>query len=366
MTVSTIDALTAHDPGHVPVMLAEVISALAPKAGGRYVDGTFGGGGYSRAVLREAACTVWGIDRDPTAIHRAEALAAALRDDDAGRTGTAARHLVPVSGTFGAMSDLLASEAPFDGIVLDIGVSSYQLDEAERGFSFRQDGPLDMRMSSAGRSAADLVNESDESALADIIYHYGEDRLSRRIAAAIVRARAEEPIRTTARLADIVRGVVRPDKSGIHPATRTFQALRIAVNDELGELQAALDDAPALLDRNGVFVVVTFHSLEDRLVKRAFAKAAGRVSRPSRHEPMAERDIRPDYHLPHARPVLASEDEIARNPRARSAKLRSLVRSTEVATHSASPGSDPVAPAFSGADRAPHFRSLNSVSGPRS
>ncbi|WP_240149157.1 MULTISPECIES: 16S rRNA (cytosine(1402)-N(4))-methyltransferase RsmH [Asaia] len=318
--------LTRHDPGHVPVMLPEVLDALAPRDGGRYVDGTFGGGGYTRGVLARAACTVWGIDRDPTAIARAADLAAEL---DAHAPG---RALVPVEGTFGAMAELLTDDAPFDGIVLDIGVSSYQLDEAERGFSFRHDGPLDMRMSRAGRSAADLVNEADEAELADIIYHYGEDRMSRRIASAIVRARQEEPIRTTARLADIVRSVVRPDKSGIHPATRSFQALRIAVNDELGELQRALDEAPALLDEGGKLVVVTFHSLEDRLVKRAFAQAAGRVSRPSRHEPMAERFVTPDYVLPHTRPVLASDEEIGRNPRSRSAKLRSLLRTAPSAS----------------------------------
>ncbi|MDL2172091.1 MULTISPECIES: 16S rRNA (cytosine(1402)-N(4))-methyltransferase RsmH [Asaia] len=318
--------LTRHDPGHVPVMLPEVLDALAPRDGGRYVDGTFGGGGYTRGVLARAACTVWGIDRDPTAIARAAELAAELHAHAPGRA------LVPVEGTFGAMAELLSDDAPFDGIVLDIGVSSYQLDEAERGFSFRHDGPLDMRMSRAGRSAADLVNEADEAELADIIYHYGEDRMSRRIASAIVRARQEEPIRTTARLADIVRSVVRPDKSGIHPATRSFQALRIAVNDELGELQRALDEAPALLDEGGKLVVVTFHSLEDRLVKRAFAQAAGRVSRPSRHEPMAERFVTPDYVLPHTRPVLASDEEIGRNPRSRSAKLRSLLRTAPSAS----------------------------------
>ncbi|GBQ98996.1 16S rRNA (cytosine(1402)-N(4))-methyltransferase RsmH [Asaia lannensis] len=324
--VPSFTLLTRHDPGHVPVMLPEVLDALAPRDGGRYVDGTFGGGGYTRGIFSRAACTVWGIDRDPTAIARASELAASLVEHAPGR------RLVPVAGTFGAMADLLEDEAPFDGIVLDIGVSSYQIDEAERGFSFRHDGPLDMRMSQSGRSAADLVNEADEAELADIIYHYGEDRMSRRIAGAIVRARHEEPIRTTARLADIVRSVVRPDKSGIHPATRTFQALRIAVNDELGELQRALDEAPSLLAEGGKLVVVTFHSLEDRLVKRAFAQAAGRVSRPSRHEPMAERFVTPDYVLPHTRPVLASDEEISRNPRSRSAKLRSLLRTAPSAS----------------------------------
>lgn len=324
---ASLDFLAGHDPGHIPVMLPEVLTALTLKENGRYVDGTFGGGGYTRGILAQAPCTVWGIDRDPAAIARAEALAAEL---DALADST--RKLIAVPGTFGSMGDQLADEAPFDGIVLDIGVSSYQIDEAERGFSFRHDGPLDMRMSQAGRSAADLVNEAEANELADIIYHYGEDRMSRRIAAAIVRAREEEPITTTARLADIVRSVVRPDKSGIHPATRTFQALRIAVNDELGELQKALDEAPALLAEGGRLVVVTFHSLEDRLVKRALAQAAGRVSRPSRHEPMTERFATPDYALPHTRPILASDEEISRNPRSRSAKLRSLLRSAPLAS----------------------------------
>ncbi|WP_025884747.1 16S rRNA (cytosine(1402)-N(4))-methyltransferase RsmH [Asaia prunellae] len=324
--ITPLALLMDHDPGHVPVMLAEILDALSPHDGGRYIDGTFGGGGYTRGMLSHAACTVWGIDRDPTAIARALALSADLE------SRAPSRKLVTVPGTFGAMGELLADEAPFDGIVLDIGVSSYQIDEAERGFSFRHDGPLDMRMSQSGRSAADLVNEAEADELADIIYHYGEDRMSRRIAAAIIRARAEEPIRTTARLADIVRSVVRPDKTGIHPATRTFQALRIAVNDELGELQRALDTAPGLLAEGGRLVIVTFHSLEDRLVKRALAQAAGRVSRPSRHEPMTERFIAPDFVLPHTRPVLASEEEIRRNPRSRSAKLRSLLRTAPSAS----------------------------------
>jgi len=324
--ITPLALLMDHAPGHVPVMLAEILDALSPHDGGRYIDGTFGGGGYTRGMLSHAACTVWGIDRDPTAIARALALSADLE------SRAPSRKLVAVPGTFGAMGELLADEAPFDGIVLDIGVSSYQIDEAERGFSFRHDGPLDMRMSQSGRSAADLVNEAEADELADIIYHYGEDRMSRRIAAAIIRARTEEPIRTTARLADIVRSVVRPDKSGIHPATRTFQALRIAVNDELGELQRALDTAPGLLAEDGRLVIVTFHSLEDRLVKRALAQAAGRVSRPSRHEPMTERFIAPDFVLPHTRPVLASEEEIRRNPRSRSAKLRSLLRTAPSAS----------------------------------
>ncbi|AOX19625.1 16S rRNA (cytosine(1402)-N(4))-methyltransferase RsmH [Kozakia baliensis] len=312
--------LEQHDPGHIPVMLAEVLSALAPRDGGRYLDGTFGGGGYARAILRAADCALWAIDRDPDALARGTQLAEAFRRPD----GASRLHML--GGTFGDMQALTKDAAPFDGIVLDIGVSSYQIDQAERGFSFRNDGPLDMRMSQSGPSAADLVNDSREEELADIIYHYGEDRLSRRIARAIVQARTEAPIETTGRLAEIVRSVVRPDRSGIDPATRTFQALRIAVNDELGELQRAMEQAPALLAPGGKLVVVTFHSLEDRLVKRAMAQAAGRVSRPSRYEPMTDMREQSAFRLAHSKPIAASETEARTNPRARSAKLRTLIR----------------------------------------
>ncbi|WP_256889396.1 16S rRNA (cytosine(1402)-N(4))-methyltransferase RsmH [Acidomonas methanolica] len=307
-------------PGHVPVMLPEVLAALAPRDGGRYVDGTFGGGGYTAAILAHAACGVWAIDRDPDALARGAALAARFNTPDATRL-----HLI--AGNFGAMADLLGDAAPFDGIVLDIGVSSYQIDEAERGFSFRHNGPLDMRMSRDGRSAADIVNHEDEHALADILYHYGEERMSRRIARAIVAARAEAPFETTEQLAALIRKVVRPDRSGIDPATRSFQALRIAVNDELGALQSALEQAPALLAPGGKLVIVTFHSLEDRLVKQSMATLAGRNSRPSRHEPMAlAPSAGPAFALGHSRPVTASTEEVRANPRARSARLRTLVR----------------------------------------
>lgn len=309
-------------PGHLPVLLSEVVNTLAPRDGGRYVDATYGGGGYTQEIFRRAACSVWAIDRDPAAVARAQTLSRSLDSGSREKPKT----LTVAHGTFGALHRLVGSAAPFDGIVLDIGVSSFQLDEAERGFSFQNDGPLDMRMSQAGRSAEDLVNESDAAELADIIFHFGEERYARRIAHAIVTSRASEPIATTGRLADIVRGVVRPQKPGFHPATRTFQALRIAVNDELGELQRVLEQAPPMLAQHGRLAVVTFHSLEDRLVKRAFSKISGRTARPSRHNPFVETTSSPDYELLYTKPLAATEQEVAGNPRARSAKLRALAR----------------------------------------
>ena len=262
--------------GHAPVMLAEVLAQLDPQAGGIYLDGTFGGGGYARAILGAAGCTLYAIDRDPAAIARGGALAAQYP----GRL-----HLL--HGRFGTMLDLLSAAGmrTLDGVVLDLGVSSFQLDEAERGFSFRTDGPLDMRMERSGPSAADVVNSLGERALADILYQLGEERLSRRIAHAIMAARAVAPITTTLQLATIIRAVVPKDGSGIDPATRSFQALRIHVNDELGEVTRGLEQAVQLLSPSGRLVVVCFHSLEDRIVKRFMLEAAGRTPAPSRHDP---------------------------------------------------------------------------------
>ncbi|MCE2574748.1 16S rRNA (cytosine(1402)-N(4))-methyltransferase RsmH [Komagataeibacter sp. FNDCR2] len=311
-----------HDPGHVPVMLAEVMDYLAPRDGGRYVDGTFGGGGYARAILAAADCRLWGIDRDPAAIARGDALAATCPD---GRGGSRLRLL---HGGFGDMAALLAEDGvtTVDGIVLDLGVSSYQIDEADRGFSFRMDGPLDMRMADTGPTAADVVNTLPEDELADIIYHYGEERLSRRVARAIVAARAESPLLRTTQLADVVRSVVRPDRSGIDPATRTFQGLRIHVNDELGQIRRVLEQAPALLAPGGRLVVVSFHSLEDRLVKQAMSSAAGRMPAPSRHDPraMTARAAPTRFTLLTGRPIRPGPAETSRNPRARSARLRAM------------------------------------------
>jgi 16S rRNA (cytosine1402-N4)-methyltransferase len=306
---------------HIPVMLAEIVAALAPRADASYLDATFGGGGYAAAILDAAPCTLWAIDRDPDAIARG----AALAQRHPGRL-----HLL--HGSFGDMVDLLATQGVtrLDGVVMDIGVSSYQIDDPARGFSFRADGPLDMRMDRTGPTAADLVATLPEAELADTLYQFGEERLSRRIARAIVQARAQDPITTTAQLAAIIRRVVPKDGSGIDPATRSFQALRIRVNDELGQIERALDQATGLLAPGGRLVVVSFHSLEDRIVKRFMADAAGRTPAPSRHDPRGL-TARPEsnFRLLHARPRRPSEDETAINPRARSARLRAIERIQE-------------------------------------
>jgi 16S rRNA (cytosine1402-N4)-methyltransferase len=305
-------------PGHIPVMLPQVLEALTPRAGGLYLDGTFGGGGYALAILEAAPCTLWAIDRDPAAIARGAVLAARYP----GRL-----HLV--EGSFGAMLSLLAAHGvtALDGIVLDLGVSSFQIDEASRGFSFRADGPLDMRMGASGPTAADLVNTLPEAELADTLYTLGEERHSRRIARAIAGARAAAPITTTGELAALIRAAVPRAKDGIDPATRSFQALRIRVNDELGEIERGLAAAASLLAPGGRLVVVAFHSLEDRLVKQFFLQAAGRAPSPSRHDPRGfERRGAAEFTLLTARALRPGEAEIEANPRARSARLRALER----------------------------------------
>ncbi len=303
---------------HTPVMLAEVLHHLAPRDGDTVLDATFGGGGYSAAILAASHCTVWAIDRDPDAIARGAALAARFP----GR-------LQLVQGCFGDMVNLLAARdvTALDAIVLDLGVSSFQIDDAGRGFSFRADGPLDMRMAASGPSASDLVNALGESELADTLYQLGEERLSRRIAKAIVTARKEAPITTTVQLAAIIRRVVPADRSGIDPATRSFQALRIRVNDELGEIVRGLEAAARLLSPGGRLVVVSFHSLEDRLVKRFMQEAAGRAPAPSRHDP-AGLTARGEagFALLTRSAERPGEAEIQINPRARSARLRALAR----------------------------------------
>jgi len=306
------------DQPHIPVMLDEVLHALEPRDGALYVDGTFGAGGYSRAILSAADCRLIGIDRDP----RVRPAAAHLRQASGGR-------FVFVEAPFSSMEDVVVSGggSQVDGIVLDIGVSSMQIDQAERGFSFQKAGPLDMRMAATGPTAADAVNHLSEQDLADIFYVYGEERRSRRIAKFIVTARAEAPIVTTDRLAEIVSRAIGGKHSKIHPATRAFQALRIFVNDELGELARALDASERLLAPLGRLVVVTFHSLEDRMVKtflRARAGLAGGGG--SRHEPVVESGVEPSFRLLHRKAVEASEEEAAANPRARSAKLRAAIR----------------------------------------
>jgi len=305
--------------GHRPVMLREVMAVLQPRDGGIYVDGTFGAGGYSRALLDAAQCTVWGIDRDPDAIAAARPLA----DRYAGRLNL-------VAGRFGDMAALLTDRgvAETDGIALDIGVSSMQLDRAERGFSFRQDGPLDMRMEKSGPSAADIVNGLDERELADIIHIYGEERRARAIARAIVAARKSAPITRTLQLAEIVHRVVgRRAGDGIDPATRTFQALRIYVNDELDELDRGLAGAERLLRSGGPVAVITFHSLEDRRVKTFLRQRSGMTPRQSRHLPArAESGPVPSFRLLPANGSTPTSEEVRANPRARSARLRAAER----------------------------------------
>jgi len=302
---------------HHPVLLREVLAALAPKEGAVLVDGTFGAGGYAKALLEAAPCIVYGIDRDPDAIAAGHEMVRQFQ----GR-------LVLLQGRFAEMDRLLQRQGltAVDGVALDVGVSSMQLDQAERGFSFRADGPLDMRMERAGPSAADVVNHLSESELADIIYQLGEEHGSRRIARAIVRARAEAPILRTGQLAAVVARVVRPGP-GIHPATKTFQALRIYVNDELGQLQQALAAAERLLRPQGRLAVVSFHSLEDRLVKQFLAERSGDLPRPSRHAPpVGAAPATPSFKLLRRGTVKPAADEIAANPRARSARLRAAER----------------------------------------
>lgn len=303
---------------HVPVMLEPVVEALAPRDGGRYVDGTFGVGGYTRALLTAANCTVYAIDRDPEAIKRA----GILEQEFGGR-------LIAIEGRFGAMDQLVAhaGAAQVDGVALDLGVSSPQIDDAERGFSFRFDGPLDMRMEKAGPSAADVVNGATEAELADIVFYLGEERYARRVARALVAARLNGPITRTSELATIVRRVVPSSKSGgIDPATRTFQALRIHVNRELDELDHGLQAAERLLSPGGRLAVVSFHSLEDRRVKTFLRRRSGRTSGPSRHAMAAIAGPvdgpRPTFEVITGRPIAPSDDEAARNARARSARLR--------------------------------------------
>ena len=318
MTAGKNSAASTEASGHIPVMLAEVLDALQPRDGAVYVDGTFGAGGYTSAILDAADCKVYAIDRDPDAMTRASTMAARYN----GR-------LVPLEGCFGDMAQLLEAAGidKIDGIVLDIGVSSIQLSTAARGFSFQNDGPLDMRMSHSGESAADVVNHADEKDLADIIFNYGDERASRAIARKIVAARAEKRIETTLELANIVHSVL-PMHGGLRTdtATKTFQALRIYVNDELGELDRALEAAEDLLKPEGRLVVVSFHSLEDARVKNFFREKSGKAANASRHLPPGPDAPPPVFTLERNNGVKPSEAETARNPRARSAHLRYGIR----------------------------------------
>jgi len=301
-------ASPSDDRPHIPVLLRPLLKAVAP-VHGLWLDGTFGAGGYTRGLLEAGADRVIGVDRDPAVFEMARDWAADYGD-----------RLVLVEGTFSQLDTY--SDEPLDGVVLDLGVSSMQLDQAERGFSFMQEGPLDMRMSQSGPSAADLVNTADEKDLADILYHYGEERASRRIARAIVEARKTEPFETTGQLVAVIeRCLPRPKPGQSHPATRSFQAIRIAVNDELGELVAGLIAAERALKPGGKLAVVTFHSIEDRIVKRFLQARSGGGGRGSRYAPEIERE-EPQFRLLSRRAIGPDEQELEENPRARSAKLR--------------------------------------------
>jgi 16S rRNA (cytosine1402-N4)-methyltransferase len=316
-------------PGHLPVMLGEVLQTLAPADGDVIADGTFGGGGYTRAILKAANCKVLGIDRDLDAIVRAEALAAENP------------RLVPLLGRFGDMDTLLeqAGHAQVDGVVLDIGVSSFQIDESERGFSFMKDGPLDMRMGASGPAASDVVNRMAERDLANIIFRLGEERNARRIARSIVERRASQPFETTADLAALVEAAVGGRRGAkMHPATQTFQAIRMYVNDELGELARGLAAAEKVLKPGGRLVVVSFHSLEDRLVKQWLRERAGGVPAGSRHIPLMAKTRAPSFEQITNKALQPSENEVETNPRARSARLRAA-RRTQAAAF-ASPADD--------------------------
>ncbi len=305
---------------HTPVLLSRVLDYLQPRDGGRYIDCTFGAGGYSRAILDSADCRVLALDRDPDAI--------------AGGAEISRKYgaqLILQRYAFGDLADA-AEEAgfvPADGVVFDIGVSSMQLDEAARGFSFMREGPLDMRMSGEGTSAADVVNSFDEAEIADILFALGEERRSRAIARAIVRRRADSPFTTTLDLAELIASVIpRRHDDPKHPATRSFQALRIFVNDELMELARGLAAAEAILHEGARLIVVTFHSLEDRIVKAFFAERTGRKGKPSRHLPSAGSADKPSFILLTRKPIEPDETETAINPRARSARLRAGERTS--------------------------------------
>ncbi len=306
---------------HFSVMRDETLEYLAPKAGKIYVDGTFGAGGHSRAILEAAECKLYAIDRDPDA----KTFAAPLLEEFPQRFQL-------LQGNYSDMQQLLATigVTHVDGILLDIGVSSMQLDRAERGFSFSKDAPLDMRMSQEGKDATSLVNETEEEELANIIYLYGGERLSRRIAKAIVTARSEEPITRTVQLAEIIRKAVGRYNDTIDPATRSFQAIRIWVNDELGELERGLAAAERLLNPGGRLVVISFHSLEDGIVKQFFKTRSGHKEQVSRYLPERPNDNSPDasFTTLTRKSVKASDAELKRNIRSRSAHLRAAERTT--------------------------------------
>lgn len=315
-------SLTPADAPHIPVLIAEVVAALVPHPGAVVIDGTFGAGGYTRALLA-AGATVHAFDRDPDAIRNG-----ALWPETQGDTPTLILHPRRFSEMAQAMAE--AGVTHVDGVTLDIGVSSMQLDQAERGFSFSMDAPLDMRMGQEGYSAADFVNTAEESEIADVLFRYGEERQSRRVARFILGAR---PIETTGQLANVIRRALghKPHMPK-DPATRSFQAIRIHVNDELGELEAGLAAAETLLAPGGRLAVVSFHSLEDRIVKQFFKAASGERPATSRYVPIAQ--DAPDAAFDHvSKAIRPSDEELDRNPRARSATLRHAARTHTPARH---------------------------------
>ena len=310
---------SAQSGRHIPVLLAQVIEALAPVNGERFIDATFGAGGYSRAILNAADASVVAFDRDPHAVRDA----AAMLSEFGSRLELRQQ---PFGDLLGLSSDP-DFQARFDGVVFDLGVSSMQLDEPERGFSFQSDGPLDMRMSGDGISAADIVNTYEEQEIADILFHFGEERRSRAVARAIVTRREDAPFERTLELAALVQKVLGRGAPGKHPATRTFQALRIYVNDEFGELVRGLAGAERVLKRGGRLVAVTFHSIEDRIVKRFLASRSGRTKGTSRHlPPQIESVNQPSFQIINLRSLTSSQAELKANPRARSARLRCGIR----------------------------------------
>lgn len=311
-------SLAAGGPArHIPVLLNEVLDSLHIREGGLYLDGTFGAGGYTQAILATPGTRVLAFDRDPNAIAAGQALVEKYQ----GR-------LMLEHAQFSTCVEVAAARglSNFDGITFDIGVSSMQLDEAARGFSFRFEGPLDMRMSQTGRSAADIVNSASEEEIADILYHYGEERASRRIARAIVHDRETKPYTTTKELAELIGRIIPARPQDIHPATRSFQGLRIAVNDELGELVKALTGAEKLLSPGGHLAVVSFHSLEDRIVKQFFALRSNRGRATSRLLPGEPVPSPSTFMLEGKQPITAGPAETHTNPRARSARLRAGIR----------------------------------------
>ncbi len=303
---------------HNPVMVKEVLETLSPQDAETYIDATFGAGGYTRAILQTAKCKVIAFDRDPDAEQRAEPLSSEFKN-----------RFVFKKGRFGDMDQIL-SATQVEGVVFDIGVSSYQIDKPERGFSFKFEGPLDMRMEKSGLSAADVVNSFDEKEIARILWVYGEERRSRAIAKAICERRKIAPFTTTKHLADLVREIVSFERPGFDPATRTFQALRLYVNDELGELERGLKASEKLLKEGGRLVVVSFHSLEDRIVKDFLRARSGGLPQVSRHMPDVPK-VRSTFTLKTKKALTPGEEEIRSNPRARSAKLRWAIRTREAA-----------------------------------